>query len=39
MENGSQGRLKKDEPVGGGRTVLRLFMTSTNEQKEVSVAN
>ena len=39
LEDGSQGRLQKDEPAGGGKTVLWLFMTDTNELKGVFVTS
>ena len=39
LEDGSQRRLQKDEPTGGGRTILRLFMTGTDELKDVSAAS
>ena len=39
LEDGIQGKLQKYEPVGGGSTVLPLFMTDTDELKDVSTAS
>ena len=38
-EDRSQGRLHKDEPAGGGRKVLWLFMTGIDELKDIYVAS
>ena len=39
LEDGIQGILEKDELAGGGRIVLRPFMTGTNKLKDVSTAS